>query len=256
MEFIELTREGELGRLRLRRPPLNILHAPMLRELLAALESAPPASVVLIEAAAECRAFSAGVDAAEHLPEKLDAMLESFHAVFRYLQRAEFLTLALVRGPCLGGGAELALACDAVIASDAASFGFPEIRLGCFPPVAAALLPSLVGLRRSLEWILSGREIGAAEALAAGLVNRVAPPELAEAEARAFLQPWLAHSAPVLRLARRAVGWRGFERRLRENEKLYREMLAHEPDMREGIEALLEKRPPHWHSAPPLVKTP
>ncbi len=235
---IELREEGEWARLILRRPPLNVVDAPMAEEIAAALAACRGAArVVQVEAAPDCRAFSAGVEVADHLPERAPAMLARFDA----------MTLAVVRGAALGGGAELAIACDAVVAGEAAVFGFPEIKVGCFPPLAMALLPRLVGLRRAEDWILSGRNVSAAEAAAAGLARLAPEGDLEEAAAR-VRQDWLRLSSAVLRVTRRALR-RDWMADLEAAEALYRSEILPLADAREGVAAFLEKRAPAWKHA-------
>ncbi|HZT74602.1 MAG TPA: enoyl-CoA hydratase-related protein [Terriglobales bacterium] len=245
---IELREEGEWARLILRRPPLNVVDAPMAEEIAAALAACRGAArVVQVEAAPDCRAFSAGVEVADHLPERAPAMLARFDAIFREMAAADFMTLAVVRGAALGGGAELAIACDAVVAGEAAVFGFPEIKVGCFPPLAMALLPRLVGLRRAEDWILSGRNVSAAEAAAAGLARLAPEGDLEEAAAR-VRQDWLRLSSAVLRVTRRALR-RDWMADLEAAEALYRSEILPLADAREGVAAFLEKRAPAWKHA-------
>ena len=244
---LQIANEGSLLRLRLSHPPLNVITSALAREIVAALETAgPEVRIVQFEAAEECRAFSAGVDVAEHLPQRAEGMLGGFHAIFRCLHAARFLTLAAVRGPALGGGAELACFCDAVIAADDAEFGFPEIQVGSFPPVASVILPGMVGQRRALDWILTGRRIPAAEAAITGLIDRAVPPAELEAAAAAHRAQWLALSPQILPIARRAVRGDGFLAALAETENIYRRELPKLEDAREGVRAFLEKRPPAW----------
>jgi cyclohexa-1,5-dienecarbonyl-CoA hydratase len=221
----------------------------MMYQLGEALETARSARIVQFEADESCRAFSAGVDVADHVPERVDEMLTAFHAIFRQLFHARFLTLAIIRGACLGGGAELAAFCDHVIASPRATFGFPETRLGCFPPVASITLPGLIGQRRALEMVLSGDPITAEQAKATGLINELVPENGLTEAAENVCRRWLALSGEVLPIARRALLWPDFEQRLETTERLYRQELLGTHDAREGIDAFLEKRAPRWSSA-------
>src|SRR5204862_5476820 len=104
----------------------------------------------------EGKGFSAGVDVAAHTPDRVASMLEKFHAVIRALVASRKVTIAAVHGNCLGGGAELAMICDIVITSADATWGFPEINLGCFPPVAATALSALIGQKRAADLMLTG----------------------------------------------------------------------------------------------------
>src|SRR5262249_21983083 len=146
----------------------------------------------------------------------------------------------------LGGGCELALFCDFVLASPDASFGQPEIDVGCFAPVATAVLPALAG-RAAAELLLLGATWTAAEAERRGLVTRVVT-EL-EAETAALVARLGEKSGAVLAVARKAlrrVQHAGFEERLLALESLYREQLLATEDVEEGVRAFLEKRSPRW----------
>src|SRR3981189_28955 len=156
-------------------PPLNIIDLPMMLEFqqaLGELESRSDIAVIVFEG--DARAFSAGVDVKAHLPDQIHEMFPSFHAVIRAIVASRKVTIAAVRGACLGGGAELAAVCDMVYTARDASWGFPEIKLGCYPPVAAVALPALVGQKRANELIMTGRQISGDEAAAIGLANRSA----------------------------------------------------------------------------------
>ena len=137
---IQVSRDGPVARIVFNRPPLNILHIPALQELNAAFDAlpVPPHLRFLVFTGSE-HTFSTGVDVRDHTPDRVAEMLGSFHRVFRKLWSADWITIAAVRGHCLGGGMELATFCDFVVATHTARFGQPEIKLGCFPPVAAVL---------------------------------------------------------------------------------------------------------------------
>ncbi|HZD32866.1 MAG TPA: enoyl-CoA hydratase/isomerase family protein, partial [Candidatus Angelobacter sp.] len=162
-------------RITLNNPPLNVIDLEMMGELQAALEQAEaiPEITTIVLAGGE-RAFSSGVDIAAHAPDSLRAMLGAFHGVVRAVAASRKVTIAVVRRHCLGGGAEVALVCDIVYASPDAVFGFPEIKLACFPPVASAALSAVAGLKLAAEMILTGRTLTGNEALAAGMVNGIA----------------------------------------------------------------------------------
>ncbi len=232
------------------RPPLNILDLETIERLDAALAGLAGEDLqLLFLRGAGGRAFSAGVAVQDHTPDKMERMLALLHGAVRRLDALPAVTVAAVQGHCLGGGMELALACDLVLATDDARFGQPEIELGCFPPVAAALYPRRIGAARTLELILSGRTLAAAEAEALGLVTwRVAEGGLDLGIARVTAD-LTAKSAAVARLAKRAVrAGRDlpFPASLAETERIYLEDLARTADMEEGLAAFLAKRPPEW----------
>jgi cyclohexa-1,5-dienecarbonyl-CoA hydratase len=248
---LELARDGRVATLTVANPPLNILDLALMGELearLGELARDGELQLLFVRGAGE-RAFSAGVSIHDHTPDKLDRMLAGFHGALRELAALDAFTVALVDGHCLGGGFELALACDFRIASDRSRFGLPEILLGCFPPFAAAMLPKRIGLGRALELVLSGRTCDAAEAHRLGLVDEVlAPGELA-GRAERLAAAVTSQSAAATRLAKRAAragAARELEPALAEAERLYLRDLAATADMVEGIEAFLAKRPPAW----------
>jgi cyclohexa-1,5-dienecarbonyl-CoA hydratase len=176
-------------------------------------------------------------------------MLERFHDCFRILAQLDLVTVALVRGPALGGGCELALACDFVLASDRARFGLPEIQLGVFPPVAAYQLSRQLPPRQGLELILTGDPIDAATAFSHGLVNAVFPDADFDTQANEWLGRIYRHSASSLRIARKAFRLaqaNDFESRLAGVERLYLDELMQTEDANEGLNAFVEKRKAGW----------
>jgi cyclohexa-1,5-dienecarbonyl-CoA hydratase len=234
------------------RPPLNILDIPAIQQLGAAIatldQMGPDLQVVVIRGAGE-RAFSAGVAVQDHTPDKIAPMLESFHRAIRLLRDLPAVTIAAVQGHCLGGGMELALSCDLVIASEESRFGQPEVELGCYPPVAAALYPSLMGSGKTLDLLLTGRTLDCQEAERLGLVTRQVPAAGFEAAVHELVAQITGKSAPVTRLIKAAVRAgrdQGFSTGLAEAERLYLDDLARTEDMQEGIAAFLEKRKPEW----------
>lgn len=244
--------EKQLARITLSNPPLNVIDIPMMEELAAALaevESQPEISTVVV--AGSGKAFSAGVDVAAHTPEKIQEMLAKFHTVIRALVASRKVTLAAVRGHCLGGGAELALVCDMVYTAETAQWGFPEIRLGCYPPVAATALATLVGQKSAAELVLTGRIIDGNEAAALGLANRAIP----ESELDGVVGECAARvsklSAAALAVTKKALyAWDSmhFDKGLARAEKIYIEELMPMDDAQEGVQAFLQKREPRWKS--------
>lgn len=251
-ETVRLEVADRVATLTVAKPPLNILDLELLAGLEARLEelaALPDLQLLLLRGEGE-KAFSAGVSIHDHTPDKVDRMLLSFHGALRRLRDLPAWSVALVHGHCLGGGMELACVCDYAVATERARFGQPEIQLGCFPPVAAALLPARIGAPRTLELLLSGRTVDAREALALGLVHEVVADEAAlEARAGELAATMRSRSAVATRLTKRAVRAgeeRAFASALAEAERLYLDELARSPDMTEGIAAFLEKRSPRW----------
>src|SRR5215470_14561498 len=234
------------------RPPLNVLDLGLLRELDQALKSVSTASAVdvIVLRGGGQRAFSAGVDIKDHTTEKVPEMLDIVHGVIRKLFALPQVTIALVQGVCLGGGCELASACDFILATEESSFATPEIHVGCYPPVALARFSSLVGYHRAAEMILTGRSFSAREALDIGLITRVLPKEHFETGLNSLLEELLGKSGAVLRIAvkgLREVSLRGFPDALKRSEELYCNELLQTEDVEEGVRAFLEKRKPGWN---------
>ena len=233
------------------RPPLNVLNLAILRELDDALSSCAPLTdvdVIVLRGAGE-RAFSAGVDIRDHTPEKVPEMLNVVHGVIRKLLALPQVTVAAVRGVCLGGGLEIASSCDLLIASEDSSFATPEILVGCYPPVALARFAGLIGYHRAAEMILTGRRFSAAEAHAAGLINRVSAADQLESNLAALLDELLSKSGAVLKLTARGLrelSLQNFNQALTRSEEIYCSELLKTDDVAEGVGAFLEKRPANW----------
>jgi cyclohexa-1,5-dienecarbonyl-CoA hydratase len=249
-EDIRWALAGGVARLSLARPPLNILTIAMMREVAAALEAgAREPGLKALVVAAEGKAFSAGAAVEEHTADLVAEMLEAFHAMIRRLRNFPALTVAAVQGAALGGGCELATACDLVVAAEGARLGQPEVALGVFPPAAAALFPALIGRGRALELLLTGEAVTAAEAARLGLIARAVPAEALEREVAALVARVQDKSAAVLRLAKRAVLQglgQPFEAALERAEAIYLKELMATADAAEGLRAFLEKRQPAW----------
>ncbi len=246
--------EDRVGRISFARPPLNIFNIAMMREIDGALtECARQRDVlaVVFDAAPESRAFCAGVAVEEHVEETIYQMLEAFHNIFRTLEQTAKPALAVVDGAALGGGCELIAGCDIVISSPRGRFGQPEIKIGVFPPVAAVLLPRIIGERRARELILTGELIDAQEALRLGLVSHLVPAEQLEQKTQEILARLREMSASSLEATRRALDMargRSFEEALSAIEKLYLNDLMKTDDAREGVNAFMEKRKPAWRN--------
>ncbi len=248
-ETIQLRIEHRTAWITLDREPLNILDIAMMESLDAALERALPKSDFVIFQGAGVKAFCAGADVPDHAPKRVGKMLSAFHAVFRRLAAADCLTIAAVHGYCLGGGMELATFCDFVLATESAQFGQPEIKIGCFPPVAMVKLPRLIGMRAAANLILTGHQISATEAHRLGLVTRVVPDYELPAAVETLLEELRALSPSVLRLTRKTLARLhspDFLKQLEEAERVYLCELMQTHDAQEGIRAFLEKRKPAW----------
>src|SRR5579862_2325392 len=242
--------EGAVARIELRNPPLNVIDIAMMEELvrsLAELEARSDISVIVLSGAG--KAFSAGVDVAAHTPDKVEEMLAKFHAVIRALVATTKVTIASVHGLCLGGGAEVAMVCDLVYSIDDAEWGFPEIRLACYPPVACTALSALVGQKRAAELILTGRTISGEEAAEIGLANRAVDDSQLSGAVEETTRSISELSPAALRVAKKATyAWDAihFDKGLARAEKIYFEELMKTEDAHEGIDAFMQKRAPQW----------
>ncbi len=251
MSAVLCQREGRVATVTLNRPPLNILDIPaltLLAETLAGLAMDEGLQLVFVRGAGD-RAFSAGVSVQDHTLDKVGPMLTAIHSAVRRLRDLSALTVAAVHGHCLGGGMEVALACDLVIATDDSRFGQPEVQLGCYPPVAAALYPKLLGAGRTLDLLVTGRTLTCEEADQMGLVTRRVPSGTLDDAVAVFAAEVTSQSAAVTRLIKAAVRAgrdRNFSAALDETERLYLEDLCRTEDMQEGLQAFLEKRPSVW----------
>lgn len=250
-DALRLERQGRLATLILDRPPLNILDLATLRQLgerIAELADDDELQLLVLRSASP-RAFSAGVAVEDHVGERIADMLALFHGALERLRSLPALSLAAVQGHCLGGGLELAAACDLILAADDACFGQPEVKLGCFPPYAAALYPRRIGYGATLDLLVTGREIDSHEAVRLGLAQRLAPAAQFDTRVAQFTDELLAASRPVTRLIKRAVraGESEAHRQgVAECERLYLQELTKVEDMGEGLAAFREKRSPEW----------
>lgn len=239
---------GSVARIELRHPPLNIVDVPMMEELaqvISEIESRRDIAIIVFRGAGE--SFSAGVDVAAHTPDRVEEMLAKFHGIIRAMVATKKVTIAAVHGHCLGGGAEFAMVCDAVYTTEDAQWGFPEIKLGCYPPVACAALAALVGQKRAADLILTGRTVSGKEAARIGLAtDAVGDPEAAVEQCLGNL---LQLSPAALSVTKKALyAWDAihFDKGLARAEKTYFDDLMKTSDAHEGIRAFMEKRPPKW----------
>ena len=248
--FIQFAAADGVARLVLNRPPANVLSVEVLAEINHALESLEyQREVKILVLSAAGKYFSAGFELHDHLGDRAYLMMEEFRKVFEQLGRFDKPTLAVVAGPALGAGSILAAGCDIVLAGASARFGHPEIKGGVFNPVAAALLPRLVGRKKAFEMILGGGLLTAAEAERIGLVSRVLPDEKLEAEAAALVQRFQEGSAPILQMTRRAIAG-GLDLLLPDAlghaQDVYLNQLMATEDAEEGLKAVMAKRKPAW----------
>lgn len=233
------------------RPPQNVLGIAAMAELSRAVDAAAndeSAKALVITGRGE-KAFSAGVDVMDHTPDKVVEMIETFHGLVKRLLAFPLPTIAALNGATMGGGCEIALACDMVLAKEGIKIGQPEIRLGVFPPIAAILLPHCVPANRVMELLLGGGLVGATEAAAMGLVNRVYPAETFREDCRAFAAQFLSLSRVALVHTKRAIrtaAGKPFLEALDALERIYLKDLMASADAVEGLRSFVERRKPVW----------
>ena len=241
--------EGALLRLTLARPKANLVDAAMIAALhgaFVAYRGHPGLRGVLLDA--EGPHFSFGASVEEHLPDQCAAMLASLHALILAMLEFPAPILVAVRGQCLGGGLEVALAGGPIFATPDAQLGQPEMKLGVFAPAASCLLPYRIGQPAAEDLLLSGRSVSGDEAKAMGLVQCVAADP--DAAALAYFEQHLvnksAASLACALTAARGAMIRDVRHRLAEVERLYVDRLMQTRDANEGLVAFLAKRKPHW----------
>ncbi len=235
-------------------PPGNVLDGETLARLGEALdEAAADPELKFLVLRGSGKHFSFGASVPEHLPDRVEGMLVGFHAFLRAFDERPLPPLiAAVQGQCLGGGFELALACDLIAAAEDATLGCPEIKLGVFPPAGSALLPLRLSGGESLRLLLAGDTLSGREAAARGLAEFSAPRD----ELLARIEKWareklLPLSASSLRHGRWAARWPwrdALGRVLPELEERYLRDLQPTADAVEGIQAFLDKRTPEWRN--------
>jgi len=248
--YIQTEFKEGMATLTLNRPPLNVLNIEMMEEINTYFESLlkeKALKLLVIQAAG--KAFSAGVDVGEHLGDLVYKMIDVFHRMFRLMDALRVPSISVVNGSALGGGCELAVYCDMVMATERAKFGQPEIQVGVFPPIAALAFPRMMGRKKALELILSGDVISAQEALALGMINKIVPEASLAEEVSRFVERFKKLSGIVLKLTKEAT-LAGLnddsEKGLQAIEKIYLERLMKTNDAIEGLKAFLDKRRPAW----------
>lgn len=243
--------DGSRAAVRFSHPKGNILTREIMQGLSAACEDLSRAErLKLITLASDGPDFSYGASVPEHVRGEIEQALPEMHALVRGMMVLPAPTAALVQGRCLGGGFELALACDFIMAAEGSSFGLPEISLGVLPPVASVLLPLKIGYARAARVALTGAVQPVEECAHAGLITLTAPADLLNAAVGSWFDRNLApHSAAALHHAVRALrldARDAVERLLPRIEQLYLRELMSTDDAVEGIQAFIDKRPPRW----------
>lgn len=252
LERFQLTVRGKMALLEMARPDaLNVIDETALLELEGILAIIQKQGIKAVVLTGQGRAFAAGADVAamaKHNARAAQTFSEQGNGIFQQIEDHPTVFLAAINGYALGGGCELALACDLRFASSKALFGLPEVNVGLIPGFGGTQrLPRIIGPSRATEWILTGSRFSAEEALAVGLVSRVIEPDQLLAEAIACAEEIAKKSAPILALAKQAIkisiGIRP-EQGLQEAELFGKCFSTH--DGPEGIEAFLQKRNPKF----------
>ena len=228
--------------------PANVFDIALLEELTRVMrrEEVTGAHVVVLRGGG--KSWSGGLSVQDHLKPRVSAMFEAFHETLTTLWNLPTPTIAQVHGRCLGGGMELLMACDLAIASEGATFGQPEIRLGVFAPFGAATYAHLLGTRQAAELLFLGTPFEARRAEAAGIVNRVVPDEELDASVALTAETLCSHRLETLRLLKRVLRKSGQDpwSPMAYAERVYLHDLMTRGDAEEGLRAFLEKRTPVW----------
>jgi len=248
----QFTHQERVARITLAAPKANILDLSMIGELDSALSLCAGRELNALVIAADGPHFSFGASIEEHLPDQIAGTLRALNTLLRRIAEAPAPVIAAVRGHCLGGGFELVLACDLILADKTAQFASPEIKLAVFAPTASALLPVRVGLAVASRLLLTGVVLSAEEAARCGLVARCVD------DLNTALDAWLEsnflpRSPSALKYACQAARrplLRAFDEDLPQIESLYLNNLMATPDAVEGIRAFLEKRAPQFARSP------
>ena len=241
----------QVGTITLNRPPYNVINIATMDEInnaLLEIENNSEPHFVVFRGAGD-KMFSAGVDVLDHAEDKVEEMLSKFHDIFRLLYRWDKISISVVHAPAIGGGCELETFCDFVIAAESSYFSQPEIDVGCYPPIAAAAFPRIVGPKIAMDMVLTGRKISAKEAQAFGLITRVVPDDKLEESLSELLATLKGKSRSVLSLSKKALKagteWE-FNLALTKAEDIYIDELLKTEDVKEGLSSFAEKRKPEW----------
>lgn len=249
-EHCKLQVSGGAARLTLNRPEHNLLNESVLRELadgIAQAEQNDDVKVIVLDAAG--KVFCGGVDIAEYTTERTFQLVDAFKSVFSSILDAGKPVIAVVNGPAIGGGAELVAFCDFVIATSKARFALPEVTIGIFPPLAATILPHVVGPKMAMELILTGDPVSAERAQELGMVNRLVPEAQLEQTVSDLVARIGGSSRPVLAMAKKAIlGGMGLSLQdaMKSSLNIFLNELYRLEDSQEGLRALLERRKPAW----------
>lgn len=240
-QTIKVSTEDSTCQIELSHPPLNIIDFEMMSELSDALDEASSSSFLILSS--KLQIFSAGVDVKIHTPDRAPEMLDRFHKVIRKLYRFPGLSICAIHGHALGGGMELALCCDVILAEKNCIIGFPEITLACFPPVATILLP------QTAHWLLfSGESITTQRAHELGIIDQLYEEDSGFKKILNHVQSLSPDAIQSLKKVIKKISVLDFDAALNQAERIYKKELLKSPDVLEGVKAFLEKRKPKFKS--------
>ncbi len=251
-DLLKFTRKEGRADLILNRPARNLLNAEMLEQIVDALGKVredETLKILIIRGSGNT--FCGGIELQERVKERVGLIMPLFTRMFDLLDDICGLTVVAVEGEACDAGFEIAAFCDVFFATESARFGHPEITFGHYPPIAAAILPRLVGRNRALEWIISGEMISAREAYRAGLVNRLVREGELMAEVNRYAERIASYSAPAVIWAKRAVDrslYTPAMEAMRLSESTYMIELLNNIDPHEGLKATIEGRTPKWRN--------
>jgi cyclohexa-1,5-dienecarbonyl-CoA hydratase len=250
LKYLKIQKTDGVARITFARPKHNVLNIDMMNELNAQLEKlTADKDLKCLALYGEGPSWCAGVEVADHKPEMVTEMIATFNRIFELIDKLEIPTLAVVQGACLGGGMEIAIACDIIVAAERAVFGQPEIKLGFLPPYAAIRLPHLVGPARAIEICTTGKRYPAEEARQIGMVAYVVEDDQLQETADKLVAEIQAGSPLIIRLNKRAVKQHlgfDFAQALQSVSDLFLNTLMKTEDTQEGIASFEEKRRPFW----------
>jgi cyclohexa-1,5-dienecarbonyl-CoA hydratase len=250
LQNLKFEKADGVARITLNRPKFNMMNIAMMDEINGLLESfVSDQDLKCVVINAEGKHFCTGVEVADHKPDQVDDMIATFNRIFELLEQIDVPVIAVVRGFCLGGGMELAIACDVIVADAGATFGQPEIKVGFLPPYAAIRLPQLVGPAKAIEICTTGKFYSAPEAQLSGMVAHVADDGSLSETAQNIVKEIQANSPLIIRLNKRAVRQHlgmDFKQALEGVSDLFLNTLMKTEDTLEGIASYEEKRKPVW----------
>ena len=252
LKHLKVEQSDGVARITFARPKHNVLDIEMMNELNGQLEGmAADNDLKCVAIFGEGPSWCAGVEVADHKPEMVDEMIATFNRIFERIDQLKVPTIAVVHGACLGGGMEVAIACDIVVASKSAIFGQPEIKLGFLPPYAAIRLPHLVGPAKAIEVCTTGKRYTAEEAQRMGFVGHVAEDDRLAGYAEKLIGEIRVNSPLIIRLNKRAVKNHlglDFPDAIQGVSDLFLNTLMKTEDTLEGIRSFEEKRKPEWRN--------